>query len=76
FTGFKNMPLKVRFLLKAMELNGTVERVGGIYRLTRRGIKEVYKSVINYVIDVPVKATEMFTRISRSGKYPEVVEIK
>lgn len=74
--GFRGMPIRVKLLLKAMELNGIAERVGGTYRLTRHGIKEVYKSVINYVVEIPVKATEVFTQISKSGSRPEVVEIR
>lgn len=74
--GLKSVPLKVKLFLKIMELNGIVKRAGNAYKLTRRGIREVYKSVMNYVIEVPVKATEVFTQISKSKNYPEVVEIK
>lgn len=73
--GIKSAPLSIKLFLKMLELNGIVKKDGSIYKLTRRGIREVYKSIINYVIEIPVKATEVFTHISKSKNYPEVVEI-
>ncbi|MEM1651362.1 MAG: hypothetical protein QXH94_06215, partial [Sulfolobales archaeon] len=69
------MPLKMKLLLKVMELNSLVRRDGSTHRLTRRGIKEVYKFVTNYIIEVPVKATGLFIQVSRSEDYPEVVKL-
>ncbi len=39
--------------------------------LTKRGMVEVYKSVINYVIEIPVKATRMFIQHSDPSKAPQ-----
>lgn len=75
FVGLKGMPLKMKLLLKLMELNGLVRRDGSAYRLTRRGIKEVYKATINYIIEVPVKATGLFIRLSRTEDYPKIVRL-
>ncbi|MEM0285182.1 MAG: radical SAM protein [Sulfolobales archaeon] len=73
--GLKGMPLKMKLLLKVMELNSLVRRDGSTHRLTRRGIKEVYKFVTNYIIEVPIKATGLFIQVSRSEDYPEVVKL-
>ncbi|MEM1695000.1 MAG: hypothetical protein QXE66_01675 [Desulfurococcaceae archaeon] len=41
-------------------MRGIVTKTGGTYRLTRQGIREVCKSVMNYVVGVLVKATGVF----------------
>jgi len=69
------LPLAARALLRLMELSGLVERVSGGYRLTRRGVIEVYKSVINYVVELPVKVTEVLAELGRRGEYPQEVVI-
>ncbi|MEM1897457.1 MAG: radical SAM protein [Ignisphaera sp.] len=72
--GLNKIPLRIKLLLKIMEINGLVKRNGDIYRLSRRGIKEVYKSVMNYVTK-PVRLAEAITEISRYEDYPKIVEI-
>lgn len=76
FIGLKKMSLKIKLLLKIMELQDLAKKVGNSYRLTRKGIKEVYKAIINYIIEFPAKATEIFTQISKSKNYPEVVKME
>ncbi|MEM0326885.1 MAG: hypothetical protein QW733_07655 [Desulfurococcaceae archaeon] len=74
--GLRKIPFKVKLLLKVLELSGIVTKAGGTYRLTRRGIKEVYKSVMNYVVEVPVKATGVFMEICKLSSYPGKTLIK
>lgn len=69
------LPLVARALLKLMELSGLVERVGGGYRLTRRGVIEVYKSVMNYVLELPVRVTEVLAELGKQGRYPQEVVV-
>ncbi|RLG76020.1 MAG: hypothetical protein DRO12_04800, partial [Thermoprotei archaeon] len=57
-------------------LAGLAERVSGGYKLTRKGIVEVYKSVMNYVIELPVNATELLTRLGSRGEHPQEIELK
>jgi len=64
-------PLAARLTMKLMELSGLARRVSGGYRLTRRGVIEVYKAVINYVVELPVKATGALTKLGNLGSYPE-----
>jgi len=45
-------PLAAKLMMKLMELYGLAERVSGGYRLTRRGVVEVCKAVINYVVEL------------------------
>ncbi|MEM4036028.1 MAG: radical SAM protein [Fervidicoccaceae archaeon] len=73
--GLRGVPLKMRLLLKVMELEGLVRRAGDAYRLTRRGIREMYRALTNYIIEVPVKATGTFIQVSRSGDRPEVIKL-
>jgi len=68
-------PLGVRTALRLMELAGLVERAGSGYRLTKRGVVEVYKSVVNYVAAVPVKATFTLTRLKDLNALPGEVVI-
>ncbi|MEM1542164.1 MAG: radical SAM protein [Ignisphaera sp.] len=74
--GLKKMPFKVKLLLKVLELSGIVTKSGRTYRLTRLGIREVYKSVMNYVIEVPVKTTGIFIEMSKFNNYPETIKIE
>ncbi|MGC8982729.1 MAG: radical SAM protein [Desulfurococcaceae archaeon] len=69
--GLKRMPLGVKAFLELMSLAGLAERKGSEYRLTRRGVVEVYKSVINYVIEVPVKATGLLSRMRKPLDAPD-----
>ncbi|MEM4914206.1 MAG: hypothetical protein QW579_08420 [Desulfurococcaceae archaeon] len=74
--GLRKIPFKVKLLLNVLELSGIVTKAGGTCRLTRRGIKEVYKSVMNYVVEVPVKATGVFMEICKLSSYPGKILIK
>ena len=60
------IPIELRVLLKLMELSGLVEKTIEGYKLTKRGILEVYKAVVNYVVDIPVKLTEILIKDARS----------
>lgn len=67
FKSFRiEIPIGLKILLKLMELSGLVEKTNEGYKLTKRGILEVYKAVINYVIDIPIKLTDILTRDSVS----------
>jgi oxygen-independent coproporphyrinogen-3 oxidase len=68
-------PFRVRALLKLMELSGLVEKVAGGYKLTKRGVLEVYKSVINYVADVPVKTTGTLSKQADVSELPLKIAI-
>jgi len=65
----------VRALLKLMELSGLVEKVAGGYKLTKRGVLEVYKSVINYVADVLVKTTGTLSKQADVSELPLKIAI-
>jgi len=67
--------LKMKTLLKLMELAGLAKKSGKGYELTERGIIEVYKSVINYVAEVPVKATATLTQYRDLERLPMEVTI-
>jgi len=69
-------PLKIRALLKLMELSGLVKRFGGGYRLTKRGVLEVYKSVMNYVAEIPVKITEKLSRHTEPDELPHKITVE
>jgi coproporphyrinogen III oxidase-like Fe-S oxidoreductase len=69
------IPLGGRVLLNLMVLAGLARRTSYGYRLTRRGIVEVYKSVINYVVELPVKVTEVLRRYGNPANLPEEVLI-
>ena len=66
-------PLAAKLVMKLMELYGLAERISGGYRLTRRGVVEVYKAVINYVVELPVKATGVLTKLGDLSSYPQEV---
>jgi oxygen-independent coproporphyrinogen-3 oxidase len=69
------IPLGGRVLLNLMVLAGLARRTSYGYRLTRRGIVEVYKSVMNYVVELPVKATEVLRRYGNPANLPVEVLI-
>ena len=56
------IPTGLKILLKLMELSGLVEKTIEGYKLTKRGILEVYKAVMNYVLDIPIKLTEILVK--------------
>lgn len=70
------IPLWGRAMLNLMVLAGLARRTSYGYRLTRRGIVEVYKSVINYVVELPVKATEILRKYGNPDNLPEEVLIR
>lgn len=47
------------------------------YELTKKGIVEVYKAVVSYVmdVDVPIRLTRVLINLEKSGVYPEVIKI-
>jgi len=51
------IPLTIKTYLKLMELSKLVKRFEDGYKLTKYGIIEVYKMLMNYVIEVPIKVT-------------------
>lgn len=73
--GLRGIPVVATMLLKAMELTGLAEKKGDSYVLTKRGIVEVYKLVMNYVVEVPVKATRIFEALSKAEKVPQHISI-
>ena len=56
-------PLEAKLMMLLMELLGLAHRISGGYKLTKRGIIEVYKSIMNYVVELPVNATELLTKL-------------
>lgn len=75
FIGLRDIPWNIKILLKLMSITGITEKKGDNYVLTLKGIKEVYKSVVNYVTEIPVKATKVFEDIRDPAKAPEVITI-
>jgi len=60
------IPLKLKLLVKLMELSGLLEKTGSGYKLTKRGVVEVYKSIVNYIVEIPVKLTSVFTSLDQN----------
>lgn len=67
--------LGMRALLKLMSAAGLAERTGSGYRLTRKGVVEVYKAVINFVAEVPVKATAALARYRGLEELPREINV-
>ena len=67
--------LMMKALMKLLEFAGLAEKTGNGYRLTKRGVIEVYKSVMNYVAEIPVKATKTLTQYKDLEKLPSEVTI-
>jgi len=53
-----------------MELSKLVKRFEDGYKLTKDGIIEVYKMLMNYVIEVPIKVTGMLMEFKDFSKSP------
>jgi oxygen-independent coproporphyrinogen-3 oxidase len=68
------IPLRLKLLVKLMELSGLLEKTSSGYRLTRRGIVEVYKSVVNYVVEIPVKLTGVLASLNTS-RLPDKITV-
>ena len=67
--------LMMKALMKLLEFAGLAEKTGRGYRLTKRGVIEVYKSVMNYVAEIPVKATKTLAQYKDLEKLPSEVTI-
>lgn len=65
--GEKGFPPMVKFILWLMQIEGFVRDLGDRYELTRRGVVEAYKAVINYIVKVPVYVTN-YLRNRELGK--------
>jgi coproporphyrinogen III oxidase-like Fe-S oxidoreductase len=68
------IPLRLKLLVKLMELSGLLEKTSSGCRLTRRGIVEVYKSVVNYVVEIPVKLTGVLASLNTS-RLPDKITV-
>jgi len=68
------IPLRLKLLVKLMELSGLLEKTSSGYRLTRRGVVEVYKSVVNYVVEIPVMLTGVLASLN-SSRLPDKITV-
>jgi oxygen-independent coproporphyrinogen-3 oxidase len=68
------IPLELKLLVKLMELSGLLERTSSGYKLTKRGVVEVYKSVINYVVEIPVKLTGVLASLD-PNRVPDEITV-
>ena len=73
--GVEKIPYSIRAFLELATLAGLLEKRGGDYYLTRKGVVEVYKSVINYVVEIPVKATMILEKYSRQESMPDKIVV-
>jgi hypothetical protein len=73
--GVEKIPYSIRAFLELATLAGLLEKRGGDYYLTRKGVVEVYKSVINYVVEIPVKATMLLEKYSRQESMPNKIVV-
>lgn len=63
--GEKGFPVPIKLTLFLMKLLGFAEDVGDKYELTRKGIVEAYKALIDYVIRVPIYYTWYFKHLEQ-----------
>jgi len=68
------IPLELKLLVKLMELSGLLEKASSGYKLTKRGVVEVYKSVVNYVVEIPVKLTGVLASLN-SNRLPDKITV-
>jgi coproporphyrinogen III oxidase-like Fe-S oxidoreductase len=68
------IPLELKLLVKLMELSGLLEKTSSGYKLTKRSVVEVYKSVVNYVVEIPVKLTCVLASLN-SSRLPDKITV-
>lgn len=73
--GEKRFPISVKTIIAFMIFKQFVKNRGDAYELTKKGIIEAYKAMINYIVRIPIKATEELTELSKRGLKLEYLEI-
>jgi len=70
------IPLAIKILLKLMEFSKLIKRTEEDYKLTKHGIVEVYKAIMNFIIEVPVKVTGILLNLKDLDKLPHEITIR
>jgi len=71
----KRFPTSIKLYIQLLKLSGLVRELGDKYVLTEKGVIEAYKAMINYIVNVPIKITNILIDLGLKRSYPSRLEL-